>query len=742
MALGSAFLDLAQVAGLLFVIASMLAMGLALTIPTIVVAVSNVRLMTLALVANFVVVPALAYGAAQLISTSDQGLRTGLILVGAAAGAPFLPKLVQTAREGIALGVGLMVVLMVVTIAYLPLVLPRLLPGSVSVDSWQIAKSLIFLMLLPLAAGLLIRARWASIASTLQPIASRLSTYAIAFLMVALLVVNFRQIVDTFGTRGIGAALILLVGAFGIGFVCGGPVVALGTAQRNLSAAIVVAAQNFGGQPQVITMVMVVGVLGLILLFAAAGELGRRELRKTPELTRDADEAKRIAEEAYVFAYPMLEFYKSMFGLSLVKRLPTYEGPLNRLVNKTELLDANFAAVVSPNNDTLYTILMCDLRAEPLVLTVPPVPRERYFSFALIDQYTHLPAFIGTRMGDNDGGTYMIAGPSWDGETEPSGVTRVLRIETDFVFCLGRTQVDGPDDLPAATALMQGYTVQPLSAGTRYTTRKVDPLRLSDIPIYDPKKAASVEFVGYLNWLLGHVEPNAADADTLARFSKIGVAGGAPFFSDALPEEICDAIEAGVRAGDAEIDRKVTALGTTVNGWQIVADAFGDRSRMQNRWLVRAAAARFGLFGNPEEEAAYPFTFLDADADELDGAHNDYVLHLPVPAVGAFWSVTMYRVPEKLFAANPLNRYSIGDRTPGLTTDGDGTVAILLQKDSPGADLKSHWLPAPDGPFDLILRLYIPGQSVLDGSWRPAAVEKAGRVTAPTDERVLASAAT
>jgi hypothetical protein len=188
------------------------------------------------------------------------------------------------------------------------------------------------------------------------------------------------------------------------------------------------------------------------------------------------------------------------------------------------------------------------------------------------------------------------------------------------------------------------------------TAKKVDPLRLSDIPIYDPNKAASVEFVSHLNWLLGHVEPNPADADTLARFSKIGIAGGAPFFSDALSEEIRAAIAAGVRAGDAEIDRKVAAIGTTVN--------------------------------------APP---------------------LPVPAVGAFWSVTMYRLPEKRFVANPLNPYSIGDRTPGITTDGDG---------------------------DLILRLYVPGRSVLDGSWQPAAVENVGRVTAPADDRVLEGAAT
>ena len=747
MDLAEAIVVLVKVSGLLFVVASMLAMGLALTIPVILVSISNIRLMVLALVANFVVVPAIAYGAAQLlISDSNPGLQTGLIIAGAAAGAPFLPKLVQTARGSLALGVGLMVVLMVVTIVYLPIVLPLLLPGSVEVDSGQIALSLIVLMLLPLAAGLFVRARYQPLAASLQPVATQVSSVAIAILMVGLLVANFDQIIDTVGTGGIAAALVVLAGAFVVGYLVGGAredtrsVVALGTAQRNLSAAIVVAAQNFGDDPEVITMVMVVGVLGLAGLFAAAGEFGKRATRRTPELTKDPDEAKRIAEEAFVFAYPMLEFYKSLFGLALVKRLPSYNGPLNTLVNKTQLLDADFTAIVSPNNDTLYSVMMCDLRAEPLVLSVPPVPRQRYFSFALIDQYTHVPGFLGTRMGDNGGGTFLIAGPNWDGRTQPNGLTRVFRIETDFLFCLGRTQVNGQDDLPAAVELMAKYSVQPLSkvvAG--YAPRKVEPIRLSDIPIYDPKKASSVEFIGYLNWLLGHVDPNLADADTLARYSKIGVKAGAPFFPDALPEEIADAIEAGVQAGDASIDEKVKTIGKVVNGWQLAFGAFGERSRMQGRWLTRAAAARIGLFGNPEEEAFYPIVLKDADGDDLDAAVQDYMLRLPAPPVDAFWSVTMYRLPEKLFAANAINRYSIGDRTSGVQTGADGSVTIYLQKDAPGGDKDANWLPAPDGPFYLILRLYIPRKEILDGSWAPPPVQKTGETATSGAAQVVAT---
>lgn len=281
MDLDQALLALVQVAALVFVIGSMASMGLGLTVPEILRSLGDRRLLALAVLANFVLVPALALGSAQLVSDDHVGLQTGLVLIGAVAGAPFLPKLAEMARGDVALSVGLMVVLMVLTIPYAPLVLPLLL-GDVEVDAWQIASSLIFLMLLPLALGLFVRARYPGASASLQPIAAQVSSVAVAILAVGALVVNFDQIVSTVGTGGLVAALLLLVGAFAIGLAVGGgaeqarSVVALGTGQRNLSAALVIAAQNFGDDPEVITMIMVVAVLGLAVLFLAAGELGRR----------------------------------------------------------------------------------------------------------------------------------------------------------------------------------------------------------------------------------------------------------------------------------------------------------------------------------------------------------------------------------------------------------------------------------------------------------------------------------
>ena len=269
-----------QLSAFTFIITSMLAMGLSLTVKQIIDPLRDVKVLLLALLANFVLVPALAYGILLLIPL-EQGLATGLIIVACAAGAPFLPKLVQVAKGDAAFSVGMMTLLMVVTVIYLPLVLPLLLPGA-SVSSWDIAKSLIFTMLLPLGIGLFIKARYAETAGHLQPTMSQISSLAIALMMVGVLVLQFSTIIATIGTGGIVVALLFLAGSLAIGLLLGGKnpamrsVMGLGTAQRNLAAAMLVAAQNFSDQPNVLVMVMLIAILGLILLMVVGGEMGKR----------------------------------------------------------------------------------------------------------------------------------------------------------------------------------------------------------------------------------------------------------------------------------------------------------------------------------------------------------------------------------------------------------------------------------------------------------------------------------
>ena len=269
---------LAMLSVLVFVIGSMTSMGLSLKMDQIIAPLKNAKLVVLALLANFILVPAVAY-LITLVIPLDESVEIGLILLSTAAGAPFLPKLAEVAKGNVAFSVGLMVLLMVVTIIYLPLVLPLLLSG-VEVNPWEIARSLIVMMLIPLAVGLFINARYEEAAAKIQPTFGQASNIALLVLTVAGLVLNFSNMIGLVGSLGILAGIIFIVTALIIGYLLGGSergiknVMGLGTAQRNISAALVVAAQNFDAN--VVTYLMVIAVIGLVVLMPAAGELGIR----------------------------------------------------------------------------------------------------------------------------------------------------------------------------------------------------------------------------------------------------------------------------------------------------------------------------------------------------------------------------------------------------------------------------------------------------------------------------------
>ena len=266
------------VAMLVFVLSSMLAMGLDLTVSQIVAPLRNARLVVLSLLVNFVLMPLGALALAALLRL-DQPLGVGLLLLGSAAGAPFLPKLAQIAKGNLAFGVGLMVLLMVVTVGFLPLVLPLLLPG-VTVNPAQIARSLFLLMLLPLAGALVVRARFAEVAARTKPVLDRLSNLSLILLVLLITVANVKNVLAVFGTRGILAGLLFIAIGFVIGWLLGGPdintrrVLALGTAQRNIAAALVVGSQSFT-DPKVVVMVVVVAIVGLLILMPVSRMLGK-----------------------------------------------------------------------------------------------------------------------------------------------------------------------------------------------------------------------------------------------------------------------------------------------------------------------------------------------------------------------------------------------------------------------------------------------------------------------------------
>ena len=457
--------------------------------------------------------------------------------------------------------------------------------------------------------------------------------------------------------------------------------------------------------------------VSVVIVLMAAGSCKQEPRSMFPE------KARKIAEEAYIYAYPMLENYRTMRTMAVNEGSPGFEAPFNEFKHYMRLLDHTFTQVVAPNNDTLYSISWLDLRSGPIVLSVPAVPKDRYYSFQMVDMYTHNFAYVGSRATGYGAGHYLIAGPGWKGRT-PSGIAKVLRSEGNFVFNLGRTEVRDAADVKNAIAIQKRYRLTPLNSFLGLNPKESVPMTF---PPYDQKKAESIEFISYLNFLLGQVAPHPDEKLLWERFARIGIGPNRPFDTATLDPALREAMEEGIANAVKKIKAETLKMGEMKNGWQMTYGIFGSREDMQGKYLTRAAAAMGALYGNTLAEAFYPFGLADAEGDPLDGSQQNYILHFAkdrLPPVNAFWSVTMYKLPERLFSANDINRYSIGDRTEGLKYGDDGSLTVYIQHRSPGKDKESNWLPAPDGPFTLYARLYWPKKEAIDGTWVPPAVAK------------------
>ena len=432
-----------------------------------------------------------------------------------------------------------------------------------------------------------------------------------------------------------------------------------------------------------------------------------------------------IAEEAYIFAFPMLMGYRAFFGMALAKDTPSYKGPMNTLSSDSKTLDHTFRDVISPNADTPYTFAPSDLRAEPLVLSVPEVT-DRYYVMQMEDLFGTNPHFVGTRATGTGAGSYLLAGPGWDGET-PEGIDAVLRFETDIIFIIGRTQSLGAGDEAALIAVQEGYDLKPLSALTGEPAQPTPPTRS---PVWDDEASRDERFIGYVNFLLDFCQPtHPSEIELMERFAKIGIAPRAPFDPDSIDAPAKAALLAGIESARGKIAQKAGNLSETVDGWQGLS-VFGDRDFYDGDYLLRAAAAMAGWGGNDAIEAYYPIARFDADGAPLnasDGASYTIDLQSEPPAK-AFWSFTMYDTSYDGMAGylveNPIDRYLINTNTEGLKTADDGSLTIHISHEEPEGDEGANWLPAPDGEFYIILRIYMPEESALDGSWMPPPIVK------------------
>jgi hypothetical protein len=461
---------------------------------------------------------------------------------------------------------------------------------------------------------------------------------------------------------------------------------------------------------------------------AATSATGGDDKNVSSVATPSIEQTKAIAEEGFVYGLPIVMNYAVMYEYAVDKTGSQFKAPFNQINNEARVFTYKDTAVITPNSDTPYSIAWLDLRAEPIVLSVPAVERSRYYSVMLCDGNTFNYGYVGTRATGTEPGDYMVIGPDWKGET-PAGIKKVFHSSTQFSAVAYRTQLFNAADMPEVIKVQSGYKVQPLST---YLKQPAPPAA----PAIDfPKADAGLvkqNFFSYLDFALRFAPAGPEEVAIRAKLASIGVGPGKTIEMKDLSPEQKAAVVAGMKDGEAQVDKYLTTLGKDVNGWRIVSP-FGDRAFYHGDWLLRAAAAKAGIYGNNAVEATYPITRVLPSGELLDGSKHNYTLTFPegqLPPVNAFWSVTMYDGKSQLLIENPINRYLVNSpMLSGMKKNPDGSLTLYIQKDSPGKEKESNWLPAPNGPIYLVMRLYWPKEtppSILpagEGTWQPPAIE-------------------
>ncbi|MFD3656968.1 DUF1254 domain-containing protein [Streptomyces sp. NPDC058620] len=444
------------------------------------------------------------------------------------------------------------------------------------------------------------------------------------------------------------------------------------------------------------------------------------------------EELVELAADAYVYGYPLV-FDLSMVDAFLRKgfgALPP--APFNRFAHSGELAEPD-AHFVSVNNDTVYSIAQLDLSGGPLTLHVPETGGA-YYVLQFVDVWSNNFAYLGRRATGTGEGDWLIAPPGWSG-TVPDGLSGVIDAPTSIVTVVGRNACDGPDDLPRVQALQRQFALSHLDSAPHRT----------GLPAPDGGVPEALGFFERLRVWMADFPPSAEDQAYQDRFQPLGLLEEGP--SPYLPAgpDLVQALTQGMKRGKARVEAATRpapeADRAAPGAWDANPHLFdynldhlsvgtidSPEWKIPDReasYLVRAVAARTGLWGNHGYEAVYAQTFQDSAGRQLNGAHS-YVLRFDErPPVTSFWSVTMYDVPDYYLVENPAGRYSIGDRTPGLVYAADGSLTLHLSKDRPAdPDAAANWLPAPDGDFRPMLRLYTPEQAVLDGSYVIPVIER------------------
>lgn len=476
------------------------------------------------------------------------------------------------------------------------------------------------------------------------------------------------------------------------------------------------------------------------LLGAAALGLGTAVSRpagiagQVARLLQAGSDPHALATAAYIYGYPFVYSLSEVASQTSDPKLRTGR-PVN-IFGHAANLSVPEEKFVSVNNDTLYSIAHCDVTDEPLVLNLPDTG-ERYYVMQLIDAWTNNFAYIGRRASGTQQTVCLLAGPEWQGSA-PDGL-QLIQAPTNVFSIIGRYAVDGHDDIPNVTALQEQTWLTPLSLYPDQPDTLTRELGDREVAPYDVTVSDDLVFwEQFRSWLALYPPPDA-EREFLQTLAPLGLLDAESPYRDPAPE-LAGVLAAAAEAGRQAIEQVMTEGTTLVNGWTVGLHGFdynvhnlgpgtvdAPEWRIDDRpraFLTRAVAARAGLWGNHGYEAAYYTAYVDDTGAALHGA-SSYVIHFPTPPpVEAFWSITMYDDEDFYLVENPIDRYSIGDRTPTLTYNDDGSLDIYIQHESPGPDLEGNWLPAPAGGFRPVMRAYQPAAPILDGNFTVPAIQK------------------
>ncbi len=459
-------------------------------------------------------------------------------------------------------------------------------------------------------------------------------------------------------------------------------------------------------------------ILTAILILSVYG-CNEQAQKLTPE------ETQKIAKEAYVYGFPLVMNYKTLYAYTLDKNSKEYKGEFNTKSCEARVYTPNDKAIVTPNSDTPYCIFWLDISNEPVVISVPEIEAERYYSFQFIDLFSHNFAYVGTLTTGNQAGKYLVAPSNWT-EDKPEGIDDVILCETNFFLTIVRTQLMDENDLNNVEAIQDKYQIQMLSNFLGEESIKTEGKK--DWPAWNEGDQFTEASFKYIDLVLCLTREIDAEKEVRQQFAKLGIGTAEPFNFENFDSEIQGAIKAGVKEGFSEMEAFIKQIGSDPLGSTKI---FGTREfltqsaqqnfKLKNMFLPRAVAAHMGLYGNSGFEATYPTYLVDSEGKPLNAAENNYRITFEkgkLPPVKAFWSLTMYDGKTQLLINNPIGRYLINSpMMDDFVFNDDGSLTLYVQKESPGAALEANWLPAPDGPFYCVMRLYGPYEEALTGSW-------------------------